>query len=827
MSQPPRTQAKLNDANGVVAWWDMNGGPPVNQGFPANWIAPGESVTDNTFIVTFGQKIDPGTLLFGLHVADSNGNTFFAHTNSGCTPSIVCPPDIAVNAAAGKCAATGVQLGTPTVGGNCAGATVTNNAPSSFPVGTTIVTWTVTDTAGDTASCQQKVTVTDNQKPSITCPANITQNNDTGKCSAVVTYSATATDNCDGTDAVTFSPVSGTAFPVGTTTVVATATDKAGNTASCSFTVTVNDKEPPKISCPANITQNNDAGKCSAVVSYNATATDNCDGTDTVTFSPASGSTFPVGTTTVTATATDKAGNTASCSFTVTVVDKEAPKVTCPANITQNTDIGNCSAVVSYSATATDNCDGTDTVTFSPPSGSTFPAGSTTVTATATDKAGNTASCTFTVTVNDKESPKLTCPANITQNNDVGKCSAVVSYNATATDNCDGIDTVTFSPASGSTFPVGTTTVTATATDKAGNTASCSFTFTVNDKEAPKLTCPANITQDTDDDACSAIITYTATATDNCDGTDAVTFSPASGSTFPVGTTTVTATATDKAGNTASCSFTVTVTQRPVCYESLQQLQGRIFFSTTFAPNEKAGSPIVHGPAVAVGLDADASQLGDLTNSAFQTSSPTNRAYRYFGFIPGFPELGSFDAGRAVWVIMYSPLVSGDNWNGTTASFRNMVSARDGLFSPPVAPGNNSTYVIRLLFSQAFDEPCGTAHQYAIKDIDLTQTPGVIPGSPGWVRLPSVQWTSPAGPAPPPGDLTDIPPGWMAQTVLQFQQTAGQGFLFFVDGSFSDSCGNVTTFHIHPAEPPSPGDEVAALKPLAADGTDLLGPSPE
>ena len=60
------------------------------------------------------------------------------------------------------------------------------------------------------------------------------------------------------------------------------------------------------------------------------------------------------------------------------------------------------------------------------------------------------------------------------------------------------------------------------------------------------------------------------------------------------------------------------------------------------------------------------------------------------------------------------------------------------LFSnPTVAPGNNSSYVIRLLFSQPFDEPCGTAHQYTIKDLDLTQTPDVIvvPGwSPGWAR---------------------------------------------------------------------------------------------
>src|SRR6185503_16941282 len=129
----------------------------------------------------------------------------------------------------------------------------------------------------------------------------------------------------------------GSFFPVGTTTVTATATDAFGNTASCTFTVTVVDAQNPSITCPANITRNNDANQCGAVVTYAATASDNCPGVN-VGYSPASGSFFPVGTTTVTATATDAVGLTASCTFTVTVVDAQNPSGGCRGGVGVNND---------------------------------------------------------------------------------------------------------------------------------------------------------------------------------------------------------------------------------------------------------------------------------------------------------------------------------------------------------------------------------------------------------------------------------------------------------------------------------------------------------
>jgi hypothetical protein len=87
------------------------------------------------------------------------------------------------------------------------------------------------------------------------------------------------------------------------------------------------DNTPPSISLPANLVKPTDLGQCSAVVNYTVTATDNCPGVPVVS-NPPSGSAFPKGTKAVTVTATDAAGNTATGSFTITVVDLELPTIT-------------------------------------------------------------------------------------------------------------------------------------------------------------------------------------------------------------------------------------------------------------------------------------------------------------------------------------------------------------------------------------------------------------------------------------------------------------------------------------------------------------------
>ncbi|HKA18702.1 MAG TPA: HYR domain-containing protein [Blastocatellia bacterium] len=164
----------------------------------------------------------------------------------------------------------------------------------------------------------------------LTCPANITKSNDPNQCGAVTTYAApTSTGTC-GT--ITCTPPSGSFFPVGTTTV--TCADSGG--ATCSFTVTVNDTQPPTITCPANQTAVTDqacgASSCQVVNFPPPTATDNCPGV-TVVCNPPAGSCFPTGTTSVTCTATDGSGNTASCSFSITVFDARIQDDAVPTNV--------------------------------------------------------------------------------------------------------------------------------------------------------------------------------------------------------------------------------------------------------------------------------------------------------------------------------------------------------------------------------------------------------------------------------------------------------------------------------------------------------------
>src|SRR6266568_640505 len=251
-------------------------------------------------------------------------------------------------------------------------------------------------------------------------------------------------------------------------------------------------------------------------------------------------------------------GNIAAYLFLVTsqTTSTTPPSLSLPTSITAEA-TGPSGAAVTFAATATDVVDGTDPVTCSPPSGSIFPLGTTTVNCSATDSVGNTSTGSFTVTVADTTPPTLQLPSSITKEA-TGPSGAVVSYGASATDNVDGTDPVTCSRASGSIFPLGTTTVTCSATDTAGNTSTGSFTVTVVDTTPPTLQLPSSIIKEATGPS-GAVVSYGASATDNVDGTDPVTCSRASGSIFPLGTTTVTCSATDSVGNTSTGSFTVTV----------------------------------------------------------------------------------------------------------------------------------------------------------------------------------------------------------------------------------------------------------------------------
>jgi hypothetical protein len=433
---------------------------------------------------------------------------------------------------------------------------------STFPVGTTTVTCSGTDSVyGATGTGTFTVTDVQDTPPVVTTsPSGTDTVAATSTSGATVTFTASATDSVDGTDPVTCTPASGSTFPVGTTTVTCSATDSNSLTGTATLKIVVTPYTPPPaptITVPADISVNATSA-AGAVVTYTASATDPAGApNDPVTCSPPSGSTFAIGTTTVTCNATSRAGVAATkATFTITVEPGSSPVVTVPADISAAA-TGPGGAQVTYAASATDPVEGSVPVTCTPASGSTFPIGTTTVNCTATDTTGNVGKNSFTVTVSESTPPTLTTPANMTVAATKAG-GAVVSFTVTATDPVDGALTPTCTPASGSTFPVGTTTVNCSATDKVGLTTSGSFTITVPTPTGPVITVPAYrvlgaLT------AAGDPVTYTATATDQIDATDPVTCTPASGATFPVGTTTVTCTATDSGGRTATATFAITV----------------------------------------------------------------------------------------------------------------------------------------------------------------------------------------------------------------------------------------------------------------------------
>ena len=353
--------------------------------------------------------------------------------------------------------------------------------------------------------------------------------------------------------------------PIGTTTVECTAATNPAVTGT--FDVTVVDG-PPTLSMPApiSVTTSDPAG---AAVTYTATASDAVSGSLTATCTPPSGSTFPGGTTTVACSATDGASNTTTGSFTVTVTvivpDTTPPVLSLPGPISVTTE-NPSGRTVAFTASATDAVAGPVPVSCNPASGSNFAPGTTTVNCSASDGT-NVASGSFPVTVTlvDATPPVFGgTPATIVREAD-GPTGSVVGYVApTAVDAVDGPVTVGCTPPSGSRFPLGTTTVTCSASDRHGNSGSTSFSVRIVDTAAPTLTVPADVTVEGGSERGTAAtfpvissFLSAAVAVDAVDGrvnvaTDAPTV-------FPVGSTTVTFTARDRSGNSASRTAHVTV----------------------------------------------------------------------------------------------------------------------------------------------------------------------------------------------------------------------------------------------------------------------------
>ena len=356
---------------------------------------------------------------------------------------------------------------------------------------------------------------------------------------------------------------SGETFPVGTTTNTFVVTDASGNTATCSFDVTINDTEAPVANCSAPFTvQLNANGNASITVAdIDNGSTDNCaiasTAIDITDFDCSN-----VGDNTVTLTVTDVNGNASICTTTVTVEDSIAPTIACPANISAGTDAGQCSAVVNFAMPiALDNC-GIDTVvqTAGLPSGSQFPVGTTTIEFTATDVNGNSSSCTFDITVTDNEAPVAVCQDITIQLDEFGNAAITAAdVDGGSTDQC-GVASTTIDVDTFDCSNVGDNNVVLTVTDVNGNVSTCTAIVTVEDVTAPVVACQ-NITVELDPVTGTVAILGTDIdngSTDACGiasyELDIDTFDCSN-----VGDNTVVLTVTDVNGNTSTCTAIVTV----------------------------------------------------------------------------------------------------------------------------------------------------------------------------------------------------------------------------------------------------------------------------
>ena len=328
------TANPTNGGSAPTYQWQINGGNvsgATNNTFSTTGLNSGDVITvimtsnapcaspvtasDNTPAVVVVATVTPSVTISGTPTAmicSGTSVTFTANpTNGGSAPTY----QWQVNGS-DMTGETGSTYTTSTLNdGDVVSVILTSNDPCASPL-----TATATTGAGT-------IQVGDDQDPVISnCPSDLTVSS-VGSCTATVNWTApTATDNCS-TPVVTASHNPGDIFPAGTTVVTYTATDAAGNTATCTFNVTVEDDvDPVIVDCQGDTTLTITAVNCEiALPDYTAlvSATDNCTGTITYTQSPAAGTTVSTtdGSLTVTVTASDAAGNQATCSFEVTIVD--------------------------------------------------------------------------------------------------------------------------------------------------------------------------------------------------------------------------------------------------------------------------------------------------------------------------------------------------------------------------------------------------------------------------------------------------------------------------------------------------------------------------
>ena len=360
-----------------------------------------------------------------------------------------------------------VEFGFATASDQVEISTITNDAPTIFPLGETIVTWTATDSSGNSASATQTITVVDTTAPVVETLIPLTFEATTQNDNLIEIPLINADDN---TEVIIITNDAPSSFEFGTTIVTWTIIDIIGNQSIIEQQIDVIDTTLPTITSPVNVEVEATSMENNLVEFGFATASDQVEISTITNDAP---TIFPLGETIVTWTATDSSGNSASATQTITVVDTTAPVIVTPENIISNA-TSKLNNIVTLDQISVIDSISTVKITNNAPSYYEF--GETIVTWTATDSSGNSASATQTITVVDTTAPVITTPQNIII--DAVNTETFLEIGLSfVVDIID--DTPLITNDAPEVFPLGETIVTWTATDKFGNISSSLQTISI------------------------------------------------------------------------------------------------------------------------------------------------------------------------------------------------------------------------------------------------------------------------------------------------------------------------------------------------------------